>query len=960
MRAALFLGIGQFTMLKVLAVTVFLVSICSPSRAKGIYQFIPQSQIDVASPFAFRYSAEGADGGSSREEFWDAAGNVKGGYSLSVNDGRSRRVEYNADASGFKAKIDTNELGTKSANPADVAFRSSAPSTTQESTLYNGGSQVFGPIGVDTGGAPAPYSFHYAVTGDDGGNSHQESSDGAGNVRGSYSLNIKDGRRRKVEYSAGAGGFKASVNTNEPGTKSVNPADVTFYSGVPLASPELVYATDVSAPAFSGVAKGSGVSFQSIPESGAQQYSFGYTAEGVDGSSSHQESSDGAGNVKGSYSLSIKDGRRRKVDYTADSSGFQASVDTNEPGTKSENPAQVSFLSSAPQLLPIQKSVVAQAPATGATSGYSSTSFQLTPGNGQAPKPYSFSYTAEGDDGGSSHQQSSDGSGNVKGTYSLNVLKDGRRRKVDYTADAGGFKATIGTNEPGTKSESPAQVTFLSATPEIAPVGIAQVPVIPAIYSGGPSSSAVSFDLTPGSEEAPKPYSFGYTAEGIDGVSAHQESSDGAGNVKGSYSLNTKDGRTRKVDYTADAGGFKASVNTNEQGTKSENPAQVLFHSTAPQVQPVFVGASSIIPIAPITGEPSSYAPSNGGVFTGTVSDAKSPYSFSYTAEGVDGGSSHQETSDGSGNVKGSYSLKVKDGRSRKVDYTADKGGFKASINTNEPGTKSDNPAHVTFYSSDPQISPILPAAVPVYPVKLESSLPPAYGGTPKSSAVSFQITPGGENVPSPYSFSYAAEGDDGGNSHRESSDGAGNVKGSYSLNVKDGRRRKVSYSANAGGFQANVDTNEPGTKSENPAHVSFLSSAALPVISGGVPAPKSILTPVSLNAGEGAASYTFDYKAEGKEGGSSRWESSDGAGNVKGSYSLNVKDGRSRKVDYTAGAGGFKASVDTNEPGTKSSSPAEVSFLSTSLHLTPDLRQPVPALPSTPIHWNRGVKSWV
>ncbi|XP_067118628.1 uncharacterized protein [Centruroides vittatus] len=716
-------------MLKVLAVAVFVLGIRSSSRAEGIYRFIPPSQarIDVASPFAFRYWAEGADGGSSREEFRDAAGNVKGGYSLGVDDGRSGRVEYDADASGFKAKIDTNELGTKSDNPADVVFRSSAPSIGRESTLRKGASRASGPTGADVGGALAPYSFHYAVSGVDGGNSRRESSDGAGNVRGSYSLNIKDGRRRKV-------------------------------------------------------------------------------------------------------------------DYTADSGGFRASVDTNEPGTKSENPARVSFLSSAPQLLPIQKSVVARAPATGATSGYSATSFRLTPG----------------------------------------------------------------------------------------------------------------------SEEAPKPYSFGYTAEGIDGVSARRESSDGAGNVKGSYSLNTEDGRTRKVDYTADAGGFKASVNTNEQGTKSENPARVLFHSTAPQPQPVFVGASSIVPIAPITGEPSSYAPSNGGVFTGTVSQAKTPYSFGYTAEGVDGGSSRRETSDGSGNVKGSYSLKVKDGISRKVDYTADKGGFEASINTNEPGTKSDNPAHVTFYSSVPRVSPVLPAAVPVYPIKLESSLPPTYGGTPKSSAVSFQITPGGENVPSPYSFSYAVEGDDGGNSHRESSDGAGNVEGSYSLNVEDGRRRKVSYSADAGGFRANVDTNEPGTKSENPAHVSFLSSAALPVISGGVPAPKSIRTPASLKAGEGAASYTFDYKAEGKEGGSSRWESSDGAGNVKGSYSLNVNDGRSRKVDYTAGAGGFKASVDTNEPGTKSSSPAEVSFLSTSLHLTPDLRQPMPALPSTPIHRNRGVKSWV
>lgn len=61
----------------------------------------------------------------------------------------------------------------------------------------------------------------------------------------------------------------------------------------------------------------------------------------------------------------------------------------------------------------------------------------------------------------------------------------------------------------------------------------------------------------------------------------------------------------------------------------------------------------------------------------------------------------HYKTESGTGGVavKGSYGFRDSKGLSRHVDYVADKGGFRASIKTNEPGTVSQNPADTTINS---------------------------------------------------------------------------------------------------------------------------------------------------------------------------------------------------------------------------------------------------------------------
>ncbi|CAL1269988.1 unnamed protein product, partial [Larinioides sclopetarius] len=80
-------------------------------------------------------------------------------------------------------------------------------------------------------------------------------------------------------------------------------------------------------------------------------------------------------------------------------------------------------------------------------------------------------------------------------------------------------------------------------------------------------------------------------------------------------------------------------------------------------------------------------------------------YSFGYEADATGGSSARSESSDASGKVTGSYTVRNEDGSHRVVEYIADKDGFRANVKTNEPGTKSDDPAHVVIKSDAPAAS---------------------------------------------------------------------------------------------------------------------------------------------------------------------------------------------------------------------------------------------------------------
>jgi len=78
---------------------------------------------------------------------------------------------------------------------------------------------------------PHPYSFGYDIDDGYGTKSHQkEDGDEHGGKRGSYGYTDAYGIYRQVDYIADDYGFRATIKTNEPGTASQSPADVSLYA----------------------------------------------------------------------------------------------------------------------------------------------------------------------------------------------------------------------------------------------------------------------------------------------------------------------------------------------------------------------------------------------------------------------------------------------------------------------------------------------------------------------------------------------------------------------------------------------------------------------------------------------------------------------------------------------------------------------------------------------------------
>ncbi|XP_022236925.1 adult-specific rigid cuticular protein 15.5-like [Limulus polyphemus] len=176
------------------------------------------------------YSAASTGGSHDRTESGDASGTVMGSYSLTHAGGSRRKVDYSAGGAGFKATVYTNEQGlVPGEDPADISILALA-----------GAAEPFGAAGGaggPSGGAYAPFNFMYSAAAGGGSSSRSESGDVSGNVVGSYSVEDPDGRRRKVDYTAGSEGFKANIQSNEPGVEpGSNPADVEInaYAGLPM------------------------------------------------------------------------------------------------------------------------------------------------------------------------------------------------------------------------------------------------------------------------------------------------------------------------------------------------------------------------------------------------------------------------------------------------------------------------------------------------------------------------------------------------------------------------------------------------------------------------------------------------------------------------------------------------------------------------------------------------------
>ncbi|GIY69761.1 hypothetical protein CEXT_308061 [Caerostris extrusa] len=82
------------------------------------------------------------------------------------------------------------------------------------------------------------------------------------------------------------------------------------------------------------------------------------------------------------------------------------------------------------------------------------------------------------------------------------------------------------------------------------------------------------------------------------------------------------------------------------------------------------------------------------------INQAK-PYTFGYSIKDKYSEQHRDEHSIGAGGVKGSYGYIDAKGVYRKVEYVADKDGFRAKIKTNEPGTANQDPADVKLHKNE-------------------------------------------------------------------------------------------------------------------------------------------------------------------------------------------------------------------------------------------------------------------
>jgi hypothetical protein len=136
-------------------------------------------------------------------------------------------------------------------------------------------------------------------------------------------------------------------------------------------------------------------------------------------------------------------------------------------------------------------------------------------------------------------------------------------------------------------------------------------------------------------------YAFGYNEDHATGGTFRRES--GAPGVQvGSYGLRDIDGRVRVVNYVADAGGFRANIQTNEPGVEPKDPAAVLINkaaaivAAAPVAAPVVAHAYAAPAIAHSYAAPIAYAPRVASSYSvSTQHVAGAPAVVSYAAPAV-------------------------------------------------------------------------------------------------------------------------------------------------------------------------------------------------------------------------------------------------------------------------------------------------------------------------------------
>ncbi|KAH9371579.1 hypothetical protein HPB48_022975 [Haemaphysalis longicornis] len=115
------------------------------------------------------------------------------------------------------------------------------------------------------------------------------------------------------------------------------------------------------------------------------------------------------------------------------------------------------------------------------------------------------------------------------------------------------------------------------------------------------------------SPQPPQPYSFGYdNVDEFGTQSFHKEQGDANNAKTGSYGYRDAYGVYRKVNYVADANGFRATIDTNEPGTAPGHTADAEYNAKPVAAKAAAKAASAPVAIyapAPAYGaEHSAYA----------------------------------------------------------------------------------------------------------------------------------------------------------------------------------------------------------------------------------------------------------------------------------------------------------------------------------------------------------------
>ncbi|XP_037509024.1 cuticle protein 16.8-like [Rhipicephalus sanguineus] len=132
------------------------------------------------------------------------------------------------------------------------------------------------------------------------------------------------------------------------------------------------------------------------------------------------------------------------------------------------------------------------------------------------------------------------------------------------------------------------------------------------------SAAAASYGGYDAYASPPQPYTFGYNnVDEYGNRQFHSEQGDSNNAKTGSYGYRDSNGLYRRVNYVADAYGFRASVDTNEPGTAPGASADAVFNAS-PVVPPVPSSAvESRAPAAYGTQGPAPYFPGGYGGYGG-------------------------------------------------------------------------------------------------------------------------------------------------------------------------------------------------------------------------------------------------------------------------------------------------------------------------------------------------------